>query len=767
MKTLIKRSFLPGIAVTLVSLFSQVASAQDMSMTVTADNTINVYLSTDDAVLGSNVLGPGTDWTLTDTSTPNLAAGVVNYIHVVADNIGGPAMFLGEFTLLNNTFEFANGTTSLLTNTTDWSVSATDFTAPTYLAPSDLGPNDGTSVTWAGGYGHPDDLTTIDPTATFIWHPSGDGTTPAYFSAAIVLLLVDINITSTENRPDPVIAGSGLDNLNNTWTVTNTGPLDDASGLVVSFSAITTGGAIFSDPSCTYTPSAGSFSWPDWDIGPLANGAPVTITESCNITSASVAGANRDLTLSVSALDQVDPDPSDDSSSQDFTVAREAAITVIKTQLTLDPIVAGAGGVSNLCYIIHVDNAGPSNVTDLNILDTPEPYFGIVGVGISDFTFPLPAGTDVEIPVCFTVLSGAPVGLFTNTAIATGSGGGEDLGNPLNHTSSVVTPITREATFDVTKIWDGGEVAVQLTCGGVEVDSATTSGLAATLTVTDFADLTDCTVTETVPAGFAPGYSAECDVTGVLSGSVYSCDITNAETVARFQVTKDFSDGSTDDVEVTLTCNTGLPLEQSKTIAGGDDFGVVFVVTDYIDGTMSCSVTEATNTPGYDADATGCVWENVMTSDSPFSCVVNNTAQDATFTVYKVWEIISEGGEEVNTHVPVTIVCDSLITGSNGLIDDYDFFSATKILGDGDSLWVKVNTTTGPAWCSAFESITQSGVESIDDCDGRWLTAGDSDSCTFTNTVFFEGIPTLSQYGLALMALLMLGVGMVGFRRFA
>ena len=55
-------------------------------------------------------------------------------------------------------------------------------------------------------------------------------------------------------------------------------------------------------------------------------------------------------------------------------------------------------------------------------------------------------------------------------------------------------------------------------------------------------------MTETVPAGFAPTYSADCDVTGVLSGSVYSCDITNATTVARFQVTKDFSDGSTDDV---------------------------------------------------------------------------------------------------------------------------------------------------------------------------------------------------------------------------
>jgi hypothetical protein len=31
--------------------------------------------------------------------------------------------------------------------------------------------------------------------------------------------------------------------------------------------------------------------------------------------------------------------------------------------------------------------------------------------------------------------------------------------------------------------------------------------------------------------------------------------------------------------------------------------------------------------------------------------------------------------------------------------------------------------------------------------------------------VFFEGIPTLSQYGLALM-LLMLGTGVVGLRRF-
>ena len=62
-----------------------------------------------------------------------------------------------------------------------------------------------------------------------------------------------------------------------------------------------------------------------------------------------------------------------------------------------------------------------------------------------------------------------------------------------------------------------------------------------------------------------------------------------------------------------------------------------------------------------------------------------------------------------------------------------------------------------------------SSVEVSNDCGGmiEKLEPGDSATCGFTNTVFFEGIPTLSQYGLALMALLMLGVGMVGFRRFA
>ncbi len=89
-------------------------------------------------------------------------------------------------------------------------------------------------------------------------------------------------------------------------------------------------------------------------------------------------------------------------------------------------------------------------------------------------------------------------------------------------------------------------------------------------------------------------------------------------------------------------------------------------------------------------------------------------------------------------------------------------------IGDGGSLTATVDTTAGPARCSAIEEVSQSsGVESVDDCGWRFIPAGSSDECTFTNTVFFEGIPTLNRYGLLLMALLMLGIGAVGFRRFS
>jgi hypothetical protein len=74
----------------------------------------------------------------------------------------------------------------------------------------------------------------------------------------------------------------------------------------------------------------------------------------------------------------------------------------------------------------------------------------------------------------------------------------------------------------------------------------------------------------------------------------------------------------------------------------------------------------------------------------------------------------------------------------------------------------------GSTYCSVEERVFESGIESnASTCSHLVVTPGVGNACTITNTRFYEGIPTLSQYGLAILALLMLGVGMVGFRRFA
>lgn len=90
---------------------------------------------------------------------------------------------------------------------------------------------------------------------------------------------------------------------------------------------------------------------------------------------------------------------------------------------------------------------------------------------------------------------------------------------------------------------------------------------------------------------------------------------------------------------------------------------------------------------------------------------------------------------------------------------------------EGDSTDVIVDIYphwNGDSCCSVTELDVDSAVEPDDsDCDNVPVVIGATGSCTIYNTLFLEGIPTLNQYGIALLALLMLGMGMVGFRRFS
>jgi len=272
------------------------------------------------------------------------------------------------------------------------------------------------------------------------------------------------------------------------------------------------------------------------------------------------------------------------------------------------------------------------------------------------------------------------------------------------------------------------------------------------------------------------GNDAVCSNT-LIAGQGASVRFDLSSLATRFTVTKDFSDNNPDPVQMNISCNDGFVSQPSFWIT--EDTSVTFVVKDYIPGAMDCVVWESDvegYTPVYTpgllggiadlSNVGGCNYDNIVQGD--FTCNVTNNASPAMFTAKKVWDLSGAVGDEVDQTVDIRITCTpGAILTVDGVTGDYGNSVTRTLVGDGEIVVTADTGASGTVSCSAIESYVASGVEPTSDCLPRNIANGESSECTFTNTVFFEGIPTLSHYGLALMALLMLGVGMVSFRRFA
>lgn len=155
------------------------ASATTVTAHLTADDAFSLYLSTDDAVTGT-FIGSGNAWEHAQTLTAELTPGVVNYLHVDTwDVYGGWAAFLGDFSLSDSSFHFANETQSLLTQSSGWSMSYTGF-GQDYYTPNVVGSNG------SGPWGF---IQGISANASWIWSFTGyagsDTLGERYFSATI------------------------------------------------------------------------------------------------------------------------------------------------------------------------------------------------------------------------------------------------------------------------------------------------------------------------------------------------------------------------------------------------------------------------------------------------------------------------------------------------------------------------------------------------------------------------------------------------------
>lgn len=236
----------------------------------------------------------------------------------------------------------------------------------------------------------------------------------------------------------------------------------------------------------------------------------------------------------------------------------------------------------------------------------------------------------------------------------------------------------------------------------------------------------------------------------------------SGETRTEFAVSKDFTDDNPAGVEVTISCNTGLPLEQSTVIAEGDP--VTFVVTEFDNGELDCTVAEEV-LQGYAASYddgslsdVDCSFADVG-SGVELPCAITNTPLPVEVEVTKLW--FDEQLGDIIPEAQAWFDCDG---------EAFDYVSGWlnfEGVEDTDSFPV-VPHWNGGTVCRIEERLHDSSVESDDsDCEAVSVTLGQGASCTITNSRFYEGIPVLGAGPLALLALLLAWGGWLALRRIA
>jgi len=209
-----------------------------------------------------------------------------------------------------------------------------------------------------------------------------------------------------------------------------------------------------------------------------------------------------------------------------------------------------------------------------------------------------------------------------------------------------------------------------------------------------------------------------CQQTVIHGSGTGTCTLTNGPDRATFIIHKEWDQlGDTDGIPVTghLSCTGATTTQQNVVFAATTD-ALLF---------------------GY----------NINDAQGPVDCTV--------------WE-------DVPDNYRATYDCEDPSCGDSGQDLDHCFFGDVDFFGvyqcNITNRPLPANVTVTKTWVikDTFDNV----IESDNGCGNMRIRAGDDIDCEIVNTVFFEGIPTPKQQGMALLALLMTGVGLVGFPRF-
>jgi uncharacterized repeat protein (TIGR01451 family) len=313
--------------------------------------------------------------------------------------------------------------------------------------------------------------TTITNTATITdadqadSNPSNDSD-----SADISVQAADLAITKSVDDTFPNVG----DTVHYTVVLTNNGP--DATTNVEVTDLLPTG-VTFS----AYTATHGTYNSGTgiWSVTSLANGAVDTLDIAATVD-AGTAGQTITNTASVTASDQPDNTPGNDSDSADFTV-QSVDLGVTKS---VDDTFPNEGGTVN--YTVVLTNNGPNEATGVEVTDLLPS--GVTYVSYSATQGSYTSGTGVwnagtlanaasdTLTITATVDAGTAGSTITNTATITAADQGD--GNPANDSDSAdltvqAVDLAINKTVDDTFPNEGGTVNYTVVVTNNGPDAAT------------------------------------------------------------------------------------------------------------------------------------------------------------------------------------------------------------------------------------------------------------------------------------------------------
>ena len=333
-------------------------------------------------------------------------------------------------------------------------------------------------------------------------------------------------------------------------------------------------------------------------------------------------------------------------------------------------------------------------------------------------------------PVSYTItaaLAGA-----TCTATETGQASGYDTtGNCTNGASDggcIITNTLRTTTVTIDMDFTDNnpmDVTFAYSCtSGVmtNIDTTASESDDGGFTLNGNDSTVNCTITQTVPAGYSTnGTATDCSFNVGPVAPVFGalCIVVNEPTTTDFVVSKDYTTASAGPVTVQLTCsdpNAVIAPPSAQTDEGGPPAS--FTVTYWSPGT-TCTASEGTPPTGFSEDNTDCQ-DKPLVHEGQVSCTIVNR-DEVEWTVYK-W------ADPPHT-VVITLTCTS------GTVTIQDFTA-----NNADPANFIVSNFTGGATCTATEAVPAGYTSNQSDCLNQPVTRG---TCLILNHAG-TAVPTFS-----------------------